>query len=340
MVEGGASVEDVMNKNFSQDYQPMKTSHPFFQRRACALLLAAALTTSAFAGRTFAAGEEKFDSPEAAVAALSSAAKARDTNAVHKIFGPEGQELISPDVVQASEGFNRFVQRISQKTELVKASDSKELLELGADGWPFPMPLVKDDGKWYFDVAAGREEILNRRIGRDELGAIAVCHAYVEAQREYAGRDRMGDGVLEYAQFIMSTPGKHDGLYWPAKNPGDEISPLGPLVGQAHQEGYHRRTGLLTENQTPYHGYYFQVILRQGRHAPGGKYNYVINGHMIGGFALVAWPAEWGNTGIMTFIVNQQGKVYQKDLGPKTDKLARKITTYDPDDSWKPAEGR
>jgi hypothetical protein len=202
------------------------------------------------------------------------------------------------------------------------------------------MPLVKVDGKWYFDVAAGREEILNRRIGRDELGAIAVCHAYVDAQREYASRDRTGDGVLEYAQYLMSTPGKHDGLYWSAKNPGDEVSPLGPLVAQAHQEGYHRRTGLLTQNQSPYHGYYFQVILRQGRHAPGGKYSYVINGHMIGGFALVAWPAEYGNTGIMTFIVNQQGKVYQKDLGPNTDKLAPKITTYDPDASWKPAEGR
>ncbi len=304
-----------------------------------AMVLAAAVA-GVVAPKLFAGGEEKFDSPEAAVAALTTAAKEKNTNAVHVIFGPEGHELMSPDIVQASEGFSRFTSRIAEKTKLVAVNDTKRMLEIGADGWPFPMPLVKEDGKWYFDVAAGREEILNRRIGRDELGAIAVCHAYVDAQREYAGRDRVGDGVLEYAQYIMSTPGKHDGLYWPAKNPGDEMSPLGPLVGQAHQEGYHRRTGLLTENQSPYHGYYFQVVLRQGRHAPGGKYSYVINGHMIGGFALVAWPAEWGNTGIMTFIVNQQGKIFQKDLGPNTEKLARKITTYDPDASWKPAEGK
>jgi len=328
-----------MKTNF-QTYQPMKIRNLFSPSRPGVMALALGIAASLFALPAFAAGEQKFDSPEAAVAALTDAAKAKDTNAVHKIFGPEGHELVSPDVVQASEGFTHFVERLTEKTTLVKATDSKELLEIGSDRWPFPMPLVKEDGKWYFDVAAGREEILNRRIGRDELGAIAVCHAYVDAQREYAGRDRMGNGVLEYAQFLMSTPGTHDGLYWSAKEPGDEISPLGPLVAQAHQEGYHRRTGLLTENQSPYHGYYFQVILRQGRHAPGGKYSYVINGHMIGGFALVAWPAEYGNTGIMTFIVNQQGKVYQKDLGPNTDKLARKITTYDPDASWKPAEGK
>jgi len=298
----------------------------------CGVVLAAALLTSPAS----AAGEKMFDSPEAAVAALKEAAAARDTNSVHDIFGPEGRELISPDLVQASEGFDLFVKRISEKTALVKESDSAEALEIGQDGWPFPMPLVKQDGKWFFDVAKGRDEILNRRIGRDELGAIAVCHSYVNAQREYASRDRAGDGVMQYAEFIMSTPGKHDGLYWPANNPGEELSPLGPLVADARKEGYHRRTGLLTENQSPYHGYYFQVLLRQGRHAPGGKYSYIINGHMIGGFALVAWPAEWGNTGMMTFIVNQQGKVYQKDLGPKTDTLASRITTYDPDNSWTP----
>jgi Protein of unknown function (DUF2950) len=327
---------DLLQKH----YQPMKISNSSFLDRSAVLALAIGLAASIMALPLFAAGEQRFDSPEAAVTALTDAAKAKDTNAVHAIFGPEGHELMSPDIVQASEGFNHFVKRLSEKTELVRESDSKELLEIGADRWPFPMPLVKDGGKWYFDVAAGREEILNRRIGHDELGAIDVCHAYVAAQREYAGRDRMGDGVLAYAQYIMSTPGKHDGLYWPAKNPEDETSPLGPFVAQAHQEGYHRRTGLFTENQTPYHGYYFEVILRQGKHAPGGKYSYIVNGHMIGGFALVAWPAEWGNSGVMTFVVNQQGKVFQKNLGPKTDSLARKITTYDPDDTWMPAEGK
>jgi hypothetical protein len=325
-----------METNFSPKNLPMKPRNSSFARSSGVLVLSVALAFAALP--SFAAAEQKFDSPEAAVAALTNAAKDKDTNAVHALFGPEGHELISPDVVQASAGFNHFVTRLSEKTELVKESDSKEHLEIGNDLWPFPIPLVKEDGKWYFDVAAGSEEILNRRIGRDELGAIAVCHAYVDAQREYAGRDRMGDGVLQYAQYLMSTEGKRDGLYWHA-DPGDETSPLGPLVAEARQQGYHRRTGLLTENQSPYHGYYFQIITRQGRHAPGGKYNYIINGRMIGGFALVAWPAEYGNTGITTFIVNQQGKVYQKDLGPKTDKLAPKINTYDPDKSWMPAEG-
>jgi len=208
---------------------------------------------------------------------------------------------------------------------------------LGVDGWPFPIPLVKRDGQWLFDTAAGKAEILRRRIGMDELGAIAVCHAYVEAQREYASQDRLGDGVLAYAQFLRSTPGTHNGLFWPA-NPGEELSPLGPLVAQARVEGYHRSAKMMNEQQAPYHGYYFKILTRQGKHAPGGKYNYIINGRMIAGFALVAWPAEWGNTGVMTFIVNQQGKVYQKDLGPKTAKIAKSMTAYDPDDTWSPAQ--
>ena len=187
-------------------------------------------------------------------------------------------------------------------------SDSNLTLEIGADGWPFPIPLVKQGGQWFFDTAAGREEILNRRIGMDELGAIAVCRAYVDAQREYAGQDRMGDGVLAYAQFLRSTPGTHDGLFWPAK-PDEELSPLGPLVAAARVEGYHRTAKMLNDEQAPYHGYYFKILTRQGKHAPGGKYDYIINGRMIAGFALVAWPAEWGNTGVMTFIVNQQGKI-------------------------------
>ncbi len=318
----------------------MKICNSCFSRGSGVFAAAVGLTLWQFAPPLLAAGEQQFDSPEAAVAALTGAAKAGDTNAIRTIFGPEGHELISPDVVQASEGFGAFVKRLLEKTELARESDSKEVLEIGTDRWPFPMPLVKQAGKWFFDVAAGREEILNRRIGSDELGAIDVCHAYVTAQREYAGRDRMGAGVLEYAQYLFSTPGKEDGLYWPLKNPTDEVSPLGPLVAEARQEGYHRRTGLLTENQTPYHGYYFQVLNRQGRHAAGGKYNYVINGHMIGGFALIAWPAEWENTGIMTFIVNQQGKIYQKNLGAKTGKLAAAITTYDPDTTWALAEQR
>jgi hypothetical protein len=282
----------------------------------------------------YAADEQRFTSPDEAIKALTSAASAKDTNALHAIFGPEARELVSPDVVQATNESARFVRRLTEKIELVRQMDTNAVLQLGADGWPFPIPLVKQaDGRWFFDTLAGKEEILNRRIGRNEIGAIRVCRAYVDAQREYAGEDRNGDGVLEYAQHLRSSPGKHDGLYWPMRD-GDEISPLGPLVAQARGEGYRRDTKILTEQQSPYHGYLFKILTRQGKHAPVGKYNYIINGHMIGGFALVAWPDEWGNSGVMTFVVNQQGKVYQKNLGPKTGSIASAMTIYDPDDTW------
>ncbi|MGB7767405.1 MAG: DUF2950 domain-containing protein [Verrucomicrobiia bacterium] len=302
-----------------------------------AVVLGLAVLVPALPACVSAADQEGFASPEAAASALMAAAKNHDTNALHAIFGPEGHGLVSPDAVQAAEEYKLFIQRLTEKTQVLTNSDSSAALELGADGWPFPIPLVKQEGQWFFDTAAGKEEILRRRVGMDELGAIAVCHAYVEAQREYAGQDRMGDGVLAYAQHLRSTPGTHDGLFWPAK--ADEaLSPLGPLVAAARVEGYHRSAKMMNDQQAPYHGYYFKILTRQGRHAPGGKYNYIINDRMIAGFALVAWPAEWGNTGVMTFIVNQQGKVYQKNLGPKTAKITKAMTTYDPDDTWTPAQ--
>ena len=278
--------------------------------------------------------ELTFNSPNDAVSALVAAATNHDTNALHLIFGPAGHELISPDVVQATEEYKMFVQHLTEKTVLTTNSDSNITLEVGTNGWPFPIPLVKQNGQWLFDTAAGSEEILARRIGRDEIGAINVCNAYVEAQREYASQDRLGDGVLAYAQFLRSTPGTHDGLFWPAKQLGEELSPLGPLIAQARVDGYHRTAKMLNDEEAPYHGYYFKILTRQGKHAPGGKYDYIINGHMIAGFALVAWPAEWGNTGVMTFIVNQQGTIYQKNLGTKTGKIARAMTIYDSNDSW------
>jgi hypothetical protein len=278
--------------------------------------------------------ELTFNSPNDAVNALVAAATNHDTNALHLIFGPAGHELISPDVVQATEEYKMFVQHLTEKTVLTTNSDSNITLEVGTNGWPFPIPLVKQNGQWLFDTAAGSEEILARRIGRDEIGAINVCNAYVEAQREYASQDRLGDGVLAYAQFLRSTPGTHDGLFWPAKQLGEELSPLGPLIAQARVDGYHRTAKMLNDEQAPYHGYYFKILTRQGKHAPGGKYDYIINGHMIAGFALIAWPAEWGNTGVMTFIVNQQGTIYQKNLGTKTGKIARAMTIYDSNDSW------
>ena len=281
--------------------------------------------------------EQTFASPQAAVSALAAAAMAHDTNALHSIFGPTGHDLVSPDVVQATAEYKIFVQRLAEKQQLLTNSATSLTLAIGVDDWQFPIPLVEQDGQWFFDTAAGRQEILARRIGMDETGAINVCLAYVDAQREYASRDHAGDGVLAYAQFLCSTPGTHDGLFWPT-NSGAELSPLGPLVAQARVDGYHRAAKMLNDAQAPYHGYYFKILTRQGKHAPGGKYNYVINGRMIAGFALVAWPAEWGNTGVMTFIVNQQGKVYQKNLGSKTAKIAAGMTLYDPDESWLPAE--
>jgi hypothetical protein len=286
---------------------------------------------SAWAGN----GEQRFASPEAAVAALVAAAKAKDTNALHSIFGPEGRDLVSPDAVQAGNSFSNFVRRLTWKVDLMPASDSNIVLQIGADAWPFPIPLAQQGGQWFFDTAAGHEEILNRRIGVDELAAIRVCQAYVDAQREYAGQPRNGDGVLEYAQRLRSTTNTHDGLYWHTE-PGEELSPLGPLIAQSREEGYSHATKIMGENLAPYRGYCFKILTQQGSRAPAGKYKYIINGHMLAGFALVAWPEEWGNSGVMTFMVNQEGKVYQKNLGTKTSNVAATMTAYDPDPTWKP----
>jgi len=283
------------------------------------------------------AQQQRFNSSDEALTALVAAAKARDTNAMHAIFGPAGQQLISADAVQATAEYEMFLQRLTNKVELTRESDSKMDLRLGQDGWTFPIPLVRDGGRWFFDTVAGEQEILNRRIGMNEIGAIQVCRAYVTAQREYATKDRNNNGVLEYAQFLRSTPGTHDGLYWPAQA-DEELSPLGPLIAQARVEGYRRQNRILADPQSPYHGYFFKVLTRQGKHAPGGKHDYIINGHMIAGFGLVAWPAEWGNSGIMTLIVSQQGVIHQKNLGPKTASLAAKMTSYDPDNSWSVVE--
>jgi len=317
----------------------MKTNSLTGWRRILSLASGLGLTclTLTLPVRAPAADEQTFATPQEAIKALVAAARNNDTNAIRLIFGPAGHELISPDVVQATEAFKMFVQHLAEKTQLVNNSESNATLEIGTDGWPFPIPLVKEGAQWHFDTAAGSKEILARRIGMDEMGALNVCNAYVVAQREYASQDRMGDGVLAYAQFLRSTPGTHDGLFWPTNQPGEELSPLGPLIAQARVEGYHRTATMLNDEQVPYHGYYFKILTRQGKHALSGKYNYIINGRMIAGFALVAWPAEWGNTGVMTFIVNQTGIVSQKNLGPQTVKIAKAITTYDPDGTWLPA---
>jgi len=286
------------------------------------------------AGPVFLQAQEKFASPEQAVAALVDAAKSKDPDAIYAIFGPDGRELSSHDSVQASNGLVVLKQRILEKTQSVPQTPTCIRVDLGADAWPMPIPLVSQGGRWFFDTAAGKEEILNRRIGMNELAVIRVCHAYVEAQREYASEDRKGDGILEYAQHLRSTPGTHDGLYWHAEA-NEETSPFGPLIAEAHMEGYKAENKILNGNSSAYRGYAFKILTRHGTHAPVGKYDYIINGHMIAGFALVAWPAEWNNTGVMTFIVNQQDKVYQKDLGPKTAQIAAEMAAYDPDPTWR-----
>jgi len=276
---------------------------------------------------------QTFATPEAAVAALAAAASTQDTNALRVIFGPEVADLENADRVQATNDFREFTTALNQAKRIVRESDAKYVLEVGEKSWPFPVPIMKKDGKWFFDTAAGKEELLNRRIGKNELSVLESMRDYVDAQREYADRDRDGDEVLEYAQRLASSPGTKDGLYWSPDLDG-EISPFGPFVADAQAEGYSLKAKPGTAERAPFHGYYFKILTRQGKHAPGGKYDYIINGNMIGGFALLAWPADYEESGVMTFIVNQQGRVYKKDLGPKTDKLARALTAYDPDETW------
>jgi len=276
---------------------------------------------------------ETFATPEEAVSALVQATGAQDGNALRTVFGPAAADLRNPDRVQATNEFNAFTTALNATNRLVHESDTKCVLEVGTNSWPFPVPIVKKDGRWFFDTEAGEEEIFRRRVGKNELATLEVMRSYVDAQRQYASRDRNGDEVLEYAQRIASTPGTKDGLYWPPELDG-EISPLGPMVAEAQSEGYSMKAKGQETTRAPFHGYFFKILNRQGKHAPGGKYDYIINGHMIGGFALVAWPAEYGESGIMTFIVNQQGRVYQRDLGAKTSKLAAAMKAYDPEPGW------
>jgi hypothetical protein len=286
---------------------------------------------------TASASQKLFSSPEEALSGLVEAAKAEDKAALDQIFGPTAKDLHSSDEVQAAAEFKEFTKHVMEKTSLVKENDSKVIIYIGNQNWPFPIPLVKIDDKWFFDTEAGKEEILNRRIGEDELTAILVCHTYVKAQREYVLKDWDGNGILAYAQKLRSDPGTKNGLFW-RHAPGEATSPLGELVAQARISGYKKAKSVFKEQPTPFHGYFFKILTKQGEHAPGGKYNYIINGNMVGGFGLVAFPSDWGKAGVMTFIVNQQGKVYQKNLGPDTLKIAQEIQSYDPDETWTPVK--
>jgi len=302
--------------------------------RVLALAAAVAWTVTAPPSHAADVNQETFDSPERAAAVLVAAARTDNTAALDLVLGPAGAKLVnSGDPVADASGRDMFVAAYDRLHRIDHDGDDRTTLVIGDEQWPFPIPIVKRAGHWLFDTAAGEEEILDRRVGRDELNAIQVCRAYVEAQRDYAAAGASGSGLREYARKFVSSPGTHDGLYWPAPA-GAAESPIGPLVASARAEG-NGGSGA-DGKRVPYHGYYYRILDRQGPAAPGGAYDYVANGHMIGGFALVAFPATWGNTGVMTFVVNQDGVVHQKDLGPETATVARAMTAYDPDRSWKP----
>ena len=269
-----------------------------------------------------------FATPEEAVTRLVEVVRASDAAALRKLFGPDSGDIIdSGDAVADNIARQNFLAMYDEKHELVPEGDSRVVLQVGADQWPLPVPLVARDGRWYFDGAAGADEIVFRRIGRNELGAIAVCRGFVDAQMEYAAQDRDGEGAGIFAQKLISDPGLQNGLYWETA-PGEAPSPIGPFVAAAAAEGYRAGAG------SAYHGYRYRPLFRQGEHANGGALEYFSNGLLVNGFALVAWPAEYGVSGVMTFIVNQDGVVFQKDLGEATPTLVDEMSSFDPDSTW------
>jgi len=283
------------------------------------ILFAAAVQASAQTQRTFASADE-------AAKALVAAAAADDEQALAQIFGPQYRTVVATDdKAQGKENRAKFARAAKEYQVLRTEKDGRVTLVVGTEAWPLPIPLVQSGGTWRFDVAAGAEEIASRRIGENELGAIEVLRFYVGAQRQYASQPRDGSNVRAFAQRLTSTAGKKDGLYWDAPA-GEEQSPVGPLVGDTpdHVAG------------EAYHGYHYRILKGQGAAAPGGRYSYVINGRMVAGYALLAWPARYGSTGVKTFIVNHYGQVYEKDLGANTAQIAASIKEYNPDKSWSP----
>jgi hypothetical protein len=276
--------------------------------------------------------QESFSSPEDAVNAMIEALRINHVERLSVIFGPGSEDLASsgdPTADQARR--KKFVQFFEKKNRFEKIKEDRVILHIGDEDWPFPIPLIKTDRGWQFDAEEGREEIIARRIGLNELSTIQVCLAYVDAQREYAMMDHDGDGFLEYARKFKSDPGKQNGLYWP-ETEGNPISPIGFLMVAAEKKGYdlQKTAGSLD----PFYGYYYRIIKAQGKNARGGAYEYVINGKMISGFALIAYPADYGASGIMTFMVNHEEVVYQRDLGEQTEKIVQKINLFDPDETW------
>lgn len=280
----------------------------------------------------FAAADQRtFATPEAAVNAVIAALKANDEAALVSIFGEQHKNLVvTGDPANDAAAHADAAAQLAAFHALEERGNDRRVLLMGPQAWPVPIPLVRQGGAWRFATEEGAEEMLNRRIGANERNAIHVLRAYLDAQREYASRDRKRDGVLQYAQKLASASGKQDGLYWPADaSKGEEESPFGPLVAESSAYLADRKKG------DPYRGYHFQILTSQGKNAPGGAYNYVINGRMIAGFAMVAYPDKYGETGVMTFMVNHNGKIYEKDLGKDSENIGAKMTVFDPGPGWK-----
>ncbi|MDB5303609.1 MAG: hypothetical protein JWM97_1158 [Phycisphaerales bacterium] len=278
-------------------------------------------------------GQRLFASPEEAAGVFKDAVAAKDRRTLVAIFGNEGKQLVfSGDRIQENNDLQAFGQRMSEYLQVDRPSDNAAVLRVGRENWPFPIPVVKSSDGWFFDTVAGRDELLNRRIGEDELNAISVCRAYVAAQKEYARKDRTGEGVLQYAQHVMSRPGQKDGLFWEVA-PGQELSPMGPLIAEARMEGY-PASQPSNGKPHPYHGYIFHILKAQGDAAPAGAMRYLADGKMTKGFAMVASPSKYGTSGIMTFIIAKDGKVYEKNLGENTRDLVAAMTEYNPDKTW------
>jgi Protein of unknown function (DUF2950) len=278
---------------------------------------------------SLAQAQQRFKTPEEAVDALVKAARSGDSKSVVSILGPGSQELVSSgDPVEDAEVRKEYLAAYDAGHRIVAESGKPSVLVIGPNDWPFPIPMVQRDGQWIFDVPAGREEVLARRIGRNELSTMKAMLAYWDAQQDYADMNKSKSGQAVYAQRIISSPGKKDGLYWPTSG-NEPPSPLGEAVAAATQRGYRPGAG------EPYHGYRYKILLRQGPTAPGGAVDYIVKGDMIGGFAAVAYPAEYGNSGIMTFIINHEGDIYEKDLGDGTARIASQMTSFNPDHTWR-----
>jgi hypothetical protein len=299
-----------------------------------AAVLGFAFALPAAAAAAAGTAQQTFATPDAAVTAMVDAIRKGDRKTFIRIIGPGSERWIfSGDPVADKAGFAKFLAAYDSKHALAAAGDSRQILSVGTDDWPFPVPVVKAGERWRFDAPAGKEEVLARRVGRNELSTIQTLKAIVDAQREYVLLDRDSDGLLEYAQKFMSTPGKKDGLYW-AAIPGETDSPLGPLVGRAQAEGYGGAGVQKSAAPQPYHGYLYRILKGQGKDAPGGAYDYQVKGSMIGGFAVLAYPVSYGASGVMTFLVNHDGVVYQKDLGAGTAQRAAEITRFNPGAGW------